>query len=122
MKRIIMAWDAANICIRVIIFLNLCHILGSLATKPSPGRREQKQKNAASSASTSEHTLEKVIRQTQRSMEDIHCDEDMLAQGEVNMETDGEYYTEEVNSVTEEDNAPAEFRIMCLGGFGLEQG
>ena len=85
--------------------MNLCHILGSLATKPSPGRREQKQKNAASSASTSEHTLEKVISQTQRSREDVNCDEDMLAQGEVNMETEGEYYIEEVNSFTEEFNA-----------------
>ncbi len=66
--------------------------------------------------------MEKVISQTQRSREDVNCDEDMLAQGEVNMETDGEYYTKEVNSVTEEVNAPAEFRIMCLGGFGLELG
>ena len=80
------------------IFLMFCRIIASLAPKPGPGQREEQQQNAASSASTSEHTGEKVIRQTQRNREDVDCNEDSLGRGEVNMETDGEYSTEEVNS------------------------
>jgi hypothetical protein len=86
------------------IFSMICRINGSLAPKPGSGQRQQQQQNGASSASSSEHTGEKVIRQTQHSREDVKCDEDILGQGEVNMETDGEYYTEEVNSFTEEVN------------------
>jgi hypothetical protein len=83
------------------IFSMLCRIIASLAPKPGPGQRQQQQQNAASSESTSEHTGQKVINQTQRSREDVDCDEDSLGRGEVNMETDGEYSNEEVNSYTE---------------------
>jgi hypothetical protein len=82
------------------IFLMLCHITSSLAPKPGPGQREQQQKKVTSSASTSEHSVEKIIRQTQRNREDAHCDEDRVGRGEVDMETDGDYYAEEVNSFT----------------------
>jgi hypothetical protein len=57
--------------------------------------------NAATNASTSEHIGQKVMNQTQRSTEDVDGDEDSLGRGEVNMETDGKYSTEEVNSYTE---------------------
>jgi hypothetical protein len=32
-------------------------------------------------------------------MEDVHCEQDSLGRGEANMETDGEYFTEEVNKL-----------------------
>ena len=82
------------------IFSMLCRIIASLVPKLGPGQRLQQRQNATSSASTSEHTGQKVIRQTQRSRGGVHCDEDNLGRGEANMETDGEYSTEEVNSYT----------------------
>ena len=80
------------------LFLMLCCIIASLAPKPSLGQRQQHPRNAASSASTSEHTRQKVIRHTQRSKEDIDCEEESVGRGEANMETDGEYSNEEVSS------------------------
>jgi hypothetical protein len=41
-----------------------------------------------------------VFRQTQRSREDVDCDEDSLGRGEVKMEMDGEYSIEEENNYT----------------------
>jgi hypothetical protein len=58
-------------------------------------------KNVASSASTSDHTGQKVMNQTQRNREDVDFEVDILGRGEVNMETDGENSTEKVNSYTE---------------------
>ena len=78
----------------------LCRINASLAPKPRLGQRQQQEQKTASSASTSEHTGQKVSRQTQSSREDIDCDEDNLVRGEANMDMDGEHFTEEVNSYT----------------------
>jgi hypothetical protein len=79
----------------------VCRINASLTPKHGPGQRQQQQQNAASSASTSDHNGQKVSRQTLSSREDIEGDEDNLGRGEVNMETDGEDYTEKVNSYNE---------------------
>jgi hypothetical protein len=76
----------------------VCRINASLTPKHGPGQRQQQQQNAASSASTSDNTGQKASGQNQSSKEDIDCDEDKLGRGEVNMETDGEDSTEEVNS------------------------
>ena len=80
------------------IFLMLCRIIASLAPKPGPGQRQQHPRNAALSASTSEHTGQKVIRQTQRNREDVDCEENIVGRGEASMETDGEYSNEEISS------------------------
>jgi hypothetical protein len=79
------------------IFPMICRINASFGPKPGTVQMQQQQQNGASSASTSDHTGEKVSRQTQSNREDIDCDEDNLGRGEVNMETDGECSTEEVN-------------------------
>ena len=75
-----------------------CCIIASLAPKHGPGQKQKHPENAASSESTSEHSGEKLIRQTQRSREDVDCKEDNVGQGEASMETDGEYPKEEVSS------------------------
>ena len=76
----------------------LCRIIASLEPKHGPEQKHKHTQNAASSESTSEHSGEKLIRQTQRSRKDVDCEEDNVGQGEASMETDGEYSNEEVSS------------------------
>ncbi len=76
----------------------LCRIIGSLAPKHGPGQKQKHTQNAASSESTSEHSGERLIRQTQRNKDDVDCEEDNVDQGEASMETDGEYSNEEISS------------------------
>ena len=79
----------------------LCRIIAIVVPKTGTGQRQQERRNATSSASNSEHSAQKVSRQIPRRRDGVHCDDDSLGRGEANMETDGQYSTEEVNSYTE---------------------